>query len=141
MSRHSAAPTFPRYSTQSQTRELDGATAEIDRALTLAFAPVYKLAFGAALGTAGGLVVFLATAVRLLVGPPGPTDLGLLSQFFAGYTESWLGAVVGLAWGFEVGFVAGWFAAFLHNFVLALWMLVARARADLIASRDFLDHI
>ncbi|HEY0972502.1 MAG TPA: hypothetical protein VGE02_16145 [Gemmatimonadales bacterium] len=115
--------------------------AEMERALLLAFAPVHKHALGVAVGSVAGLLVFAATAVRLLVGPEGRTDLALLSQYFAGYSESWGGAFVGLGWGFVVGFVAGWFAAFVRNLVMAVWLLVVRTRADLAATRDFLDHI
>ena len=42
---------------------------------------------------------------------------------------------------FGVGFVAGWFTAFVRNLVCAVWLLGVRVRADLVASRDFLDHI
>lgn len=113
----------------------------VDRTLRLAFAPVHKMAFGLAVGVTTGLTLFLVTAVRLLVGPDGVTELVLLSQFLAGYEESWAGAVVGLAWGIVVGFVAGWFAAFVRNLVLASYLFVVRTRAELLATRDFLDHI
>lgn len=113
----------------------------LDEVIALAFAPMDKLAFGIAVGSASGLLFFAATAVRLWRGPAESTHMALLGQFFAGYTESWEGAVIGLLWGFAVGAIAGWFAAFVRNFVLATWLLVVRARADLAASRDFLDHI
>lgn len=115
--------------------------AELERTLLLAFAPIHKRALGVAVGAVAGLLVFGATAVRLLVGPPEPTLLVLLAQYFTGYTESWGGAVVGFGWGFVVGFVAGWFAAFVRNLVLAAWLFVARTRAELRATSDFLDHI
>ena len=114
---------------------------DVETALVLAFAPMHKLAFGVAIGTVAGLAVFLVTAIRLVRLPAEPTDLVLLAQFFTGYTESWTGALVGMAWGFAVGSVAGWFAAFVRNFVLATWLLIVRARADLEAGREFLDHI
>lgn len=116
-------------------------TSALDPTLRLAFAPVDKMAFGVAVGVTAGLTLFLVTAARLLVDPGGVTDLSLLSQFLAGYGESWTGAVIGLLWGMAVGFVAGWFAAFVRNLVLATYLLVVRARADLLATRDFLDHI
>lgn len=109
--------------------------------LALAFAPLHKRAFGAAVGLASAVVIFLVTAVYLLR-PAGPRiDLQLFAQYFAGYTVSWSGAFVGAAWGFVVGFVAGWFTAFCRNLVLALTLLVIRARSDYEATRDFLDHI
>lgn len=116
-------------------------TAAADRTLRLAFAPIHKRAFGVAVGVTAGLAIFLVTALRLLTGPEGVTYLSLLSQFLAGYEESWTGAVIGLGWGFAVGFVAGWFAAFVRNLVLVTYLFLVRTRADLLATRDFLDHI
>jgi hypothetical protein len=37
--------------------------------------------------------------------------------------------------------VAGWFTAFVRNFVMAAMVWMARTRAELSATRDFLDHI
>jgi hypothetical protein len=107
----------------------------------LAFAPLHKRAFGIALGCAVGLAILLATGASLLLDPAGQLDLSLLAQYFAGYSVSWRGALVGGGWGFMVGFVAGWFAAFVRNLVLATWLFVIRTRAELAATRDFLDHI
>ena len=42
---------------------------------------------------------------------------------------------------FFVGFVGGWFLAFCRNFVLAATVFWVRTKANLAASRDFLDHI
>ena len=81
------------------------------------------------------------TAGRLLLDPQGQSNLSLLAEFFAGYHESWPGALIGAAWAFGVGFVAGWFTAFVRNLVLATWTFIARARAELAMSSDFLDHI
>lgn len=132
---HPTAPVSPQ-------QELARSPDRLDRAVALAFAPMDKLAFGVAVGCASGLTVFLVTAVRLLRLPSETsTDFALLAQFFAGYTESWGGALIGMAWAFAVGAVVGWFAAFVRNLVLAVWLLVVRARADLAATRDFLDHI
>ena len=109
--------------------------------LALAFAPLDKLAFGVAVGVATGLVVFSATAVYLLRGAPARPHLALLGEYFYGYTASWRGAVIGLLWGFGVGFVAGWFSAFCRNLALATSLVLLRARSELTQTRDFLDHI
>jgi hypothetical protein len=109
--------------------------------VVLAFAPLHKRAFGMALGTAFGALVFLAT-VSTVLRPGGETwPLGLLSQYFTGYTVSWPGAFVGFAWAWFVGFVAGWFAAFCRNFAVAVQLSLGRAKEELRATRDFLDHI
>jgi hypothetical protein len=42
-----------------------------------------------------------------------------LSSYFYGSDVTWRGALVGAWWSFAAAFVAGWFVAFVHNFVLA----------------------
>lgn len=116
-------------------------TENLESKLLLAFAPIHKRAFGMAVGTAAGLIVFLVTVASLLFDPEGRVQLGLLSEYFAGYSVSWLGALIGAAWASFAGFVAGWFTAFVRNLAIATWMFVVRARAELHATRDFLDHI
>lgn len=117
--------------------------AELSRALSLAFQPLHKRAFGMAVGSAFGLLVLAVTAVHLVRQPAAGTapDLTLLAQYFYGYTLTWAGAFVGLAWGFVVGFVMGWFVAFSRNFVIAVSLFIGRTRAQLEGTRDFLDHI
>jgi len=108
--------------------------------LGLAFLPVDKRAFGVAIGVACGVATALATAIVVLRGADG-ANLWLLRTYFAGYSVSWTGAVVGFAWAFVVGFTAGWFVAFCRNLVLAVSIFVVRTRAELFETRDFLDHI
>ncbi len=106
-----------------------------------AFAPLHKTAFGGALGVSLGAVVFGITVFHLAARPAQALDLGLLSQYFYGYTVSWPGAVVGALWAGLVGFVAGWFLAFLRNLATATRLFLIRTRAELEQTRDFLDHI
>lgn len=113
----------------------------IERVAALAFAPLHKAAFGMGIGTAAALVLFLLTAAGLTLDPGNHAGLSLLSQFLTGYSETWAGAFIGAAWGFFIGFVAGWFFAFTRNLVLAIWLLIVRARAEMSATRDFLDHV
>jgi hypothetical protein len=104
------------------------------------FARAHKRALGVAVGLTAGLGVFLLTAVHVAFGPMG-TRLDLLNQYFYGYTVSWSGAFIGLAWGFATGFIAGWLLGFVHNFTVSLWMFLVRTRNDLKRTRNFLDHI
>lgn len=105
------------------------------------FEPLHKRALGMALGVATGLTAFLITAIYLLRAPIEGMRLELLAEYFYGYTVTWPGAFVALAWGFVVGFVAGWFAAFMRNFVMAVSIFIGRARGEMEQNRDFLDHI
>jgi hypothetical protein len=118
------------------TREEADASAE----LSLAFAPIHKRAFGVAVGTATGLLLFAITLFHLLLDPEMPNP-ELLANYFYGYRVSWLGLAVGTAWGFVVGFVGGWFVAFCRNVVIAVSVFVTRTRAELAQTREFLDHI
>lgn len=116
-------------------------TKTVQAVLHRAFAPLHKRAFGTAVGVVSGAFFFGLTAVHILVASPAAANLELLSQYFYGYQVDWLGAFVGAWWGGIAGFVAGWFVAFLRNFVLATWLLVVKAKADLSETTDFLDHI
>lgn len=120
-----------------------GATTEerLIPALELAFAPLHKAAFGIATGIAGGLVMAILTATSILSSRAAEFPLGLLSQYFAGYSVSPQGTLVGAAWGFAVAFVAGWFFAFCRNLALAIAAFTIRTRAELDQTREFLDHI
>ena len=109
--------------------------------LALAFAPLYKAAFGVAVGTACGLLVLLTTVVHLLRAPAHAANLALLAEYFYGYHVSWMGALIGAVWGFLVGFAGGWFVAFCRNLVIITAVFIGRTRAELSATRDFLDHI
>lgn len=119
----------------------DEALDPLEREALLAFAPLHKRALGVAVGVASALIVFGVTAIYLLRDPDPPIALGLLNQYFYGYTVTWMGSLVGGAWAFMAGFVAGWFIALFRNFVLAVSVFLVRTRAELDASRDFLDHI
>lgn len=105
------------------------------------FLPIHKAAFGVATGVAAALVVFLATAVELLRTPQPGFPLGLLAQYFEGYSVTWPGALIGAAWAAFSGFILGWFLAFCRNLLLALMLLLGRMRADMSQTRDILDHL
>ena len=94
-------------------------------------------------GMAVGLGLFALTLLDLAArhGVGKESSLGLLNQYFAGYSVSVKGAFIGLLWGFATGFVMGWFVAFCRNLVVAASIFWIRTRAELSANRDFLDHI
>jgi hypothetical protein len=104
------------------------------------FAPVDKRAFGVAIGLTAGLALAITTAVDLLLPQPW-LGLNLLHNYFAGYSVSWPGVLIGAAWAFAVGFCAGWLLAFLRNLSLAVSLFMLRSRAELDEASDFLDHI
>jgi hypothetical protein len=116
-------------------------SSDLPAELQPAFLPLHKRALGMALGITLGGLLFLVTAVHLVIRPDPEFPLYLLREYFYGYTVSWEGAFLGLGWGFVTGFVAGWFLAFARNIGLATFIFIKRTRADLAATNDFLDHI
>ncbi len=112
-----------------------------NKTIVLAFAPLHKAALGLASGVVFAFIFALVTLVDLVVDPQQTAGLGLLAQYFYGYSVSIAGVLIGFAWGFAVGFVAGWFLAFARNVVLAIWILYFRARADWLATKDLLDYV
>jgi hypothetical protein len=133
--------TVPQRAARRPEERRDPAEASLDEALELAFAPLNKRAFGIALGCAGAVFMALLTIAVLVTDRAREFPLGLLGQYFAGYTVSWPGVLVGAGWGFVVAFVAGWFFAFCRNAALAITAFAIRTRAELSQTRDFLDHI
>lgn len=113
----------------------------VDRAIVLAFAPLHKAAFGAALGIVSGTVFALVTLGDMWLDPQRRAGLDLFGEYFYGYTVSPSGIIIGFFWAAAVGFVGGWFLAFARNAIMALWVLYFRLRADWLATGDFLDYI
>jgi len=67
-------------------------------------------------GMVCGLGLAVATSWLLIRGGPdvGRT-LGLLGNYFPGYTVTWPGALVGLVYGFAFGATVGWCTATIYN--------------------------
>ena len=118
----------------------DAESARGDLVVAQAFAPMHKRAFGLAVGLTIAAGVFLLTAFHVVARPAGPR-LEVLAAYFYGYDVSWRGACVGAWWAFVAAFVAGWFAAFLRNLILAIRLTILRVRLDLDQTRSFLDDI
>ena len=75
-------------------------------------------------GIAGALTLFTATAWLIIQGPAdgqqhiGPT-LGLLNNYFPGYSVTWSGAIIGAIYGALCGSAAGFFLAHIYNRIVA----------------------
>jgi hypothetical protein len=112
-----------------------------DSRLLLAFAPLNRSALGLASGVVLGGLLAAATMVLVIKGQYEEPSLGLLSQFFWGYSVSWRGILVGLLWGFGVGFLLGYGFALTRNAAFWGWLTVIRSRAEMEQYSDFLDHL
>jgi len=76
---------------------------------------------GLVTGLMAGLALFIATNWLVLKGGSvvGP-HLVLLNQFFIGYRMTFLGSLIGFAWAFAVGFVAGFAVVRIYNLLADL---------------------
>lgn len=69
----------------------------------------------------GGVGLFLMTVWLLIKdGPEAGPHLGLLGQYFIGYSVTWGGSVIGLFYGAVVGGIAGWVIGVVYNLVAGL---------------------
>jgi formate hydrogenlyase subunit 3/multisubunit Na+/H+ antiporter MnhD subunit len=94
---------------------------DLQRLIEVRVRRVNALASGLVAGLLAGLGLFLATNWLVLKGghPLGP-HLVLLSQFFIGYRVSFLGSLIGFAYGFVLALVAVFCCARLYNWVVDL---------------------
>jgi hypothetical protein len=76
---------------------------------------------GVVTGIVVGFVVFIATNWLVLRGGRvvGP-HLSLLDQFFIGYRVTFVGSLIGFAYGFFCGFIGGYFIARMYNWLVDL---------------------
>ena len=114
----------------------------LEEAFSQAFAKLDRFALGLATGIVSGMLLFLATLVLVLRGGDvvGP-NLSLLEQYFIGYSVTMPGSVLGLAYGFVSGFVAGWSFAFLRNALLFAYAVLIQRRAERLLLRNFLEYV
>ena len=77
---------------------------QLAKAVVVLNAKLMGIVLGMLIG--GGL--FLATIFLVIKGGPDVGQhLSLLSQFFPGYTVTYMGSLIGFAYGFAVGLVIG----------------------------------
>lgn len=114
----------------------------IQAAIQRVFAKLDRRAFGLSLGTVTGLLLFIVTLALVLKGGDvvGP-NLGLLREFFPGYTVSSVGALLGLMYGFVAGFLIGWSIALLRNMTVFVTVAFLHRGAEMTALRKVLEFI
>jgi hypothetical protein len=122
--------------------DLEPALETVKDAIAQAFLKLDRLALGISTGTIAGLVLFIATIALVLKGGAvvGP-NLQLLEQYLPGYSVTWPGSVLGLAYGFATGFTAGWIFAFLRNIAVFLALAVMQQRAERVILKKLLEFI
>lgn len=109
-----------------------------DLIIKVAFARLDFAALAVAGGTLCALVLFLATAWLLVRGaPPGALvgpHLGLLAHFLPGYSVTWPGSIVGILYGFVIGFCSGAAIGLFWNITHHVYLLALIGRDQLNAN-------
>ena len=112
-----------------------------DEILSQALARIDPLALGVATGMATGLALSLATLWLILTGDAsGGPNLGLLSQYFPGYSATPSGVVIGFGYAAICGFLFGWSFANLRNLLLLLYIYGLERWAEWRSMREVLDR-
>jgi riboflavin transporter FmnP len=76
---------------------------------------------GIVLGTVTGLIILVATNWLVIKGGEDVgTHLGLLSNFFIGYSVTFVGSLIGAIYGFVTGYVLGFLIAWIYNRIVIL---------------------
>ena len=74
---------------------------------------------GVSAGVIAGLVIFVATNWLVVKGGVVVGQhLSLLNQYLVGYSVTFLGSLVGLVYGFVLGFGGGYFTARIYNWIV-----------------------
>jgi hypothetical protein len=94
---------------------------ETDDVLASAILRLSGTILGLVLGTVFALIIFVATNILVIKGGPvvGP-HLGLLGQYFIGYTVTFIGSLIGSLYAFAVGFISGVLIARVYNGVVLI---------------------
>ena len=76
---------------------------------------------GLVFGLIFGIGLFAMTAILLIEkGPNTGYHLGLLGNYFIGYTVTWKGAFIGFLWAFALGMVVGWSIGMIYNWIVPI---------------------
>ncbi len=129
-------PISPRTETKSSST-----SALNNEILIQTVAKIDRAALGITIGILFGAGIFFITNFLILKGgnQPGLT-LSHLNQYYFGYTVTFIGSFIGLFYGFITGFILGWFIALLRNFVISIYLYIARFRARMISVNNFIDY-
>jgi hypothetical protein len=91
---------------------------EDDRILQ-AVLEISNTVLGFVVGIISGFGILIATVWLVLRGPVGSDEVGphlaLLSNFFPGYSVTYMGSIIGFVYGFVTGFASGWIIGWLYN--------------------------
>jgi len=103
----------------------------IEGASVRVFSKLDRGVFGASLGIVSGLILAIMTWIMLLKDESTMSpNLALLGEYLPGYSVTPLGSLIGLTYGFFVGFIAGWAFALLRNSGMILTLVLTHRRLE-----------
>lgn len=105
---------------ETEFQTLDAETIE-EQMIEHAVLRLNGVILGVVLGIVTGLLIFIATNWLIIKGGSNVgSHLNLLSQFYIGYSVSFIGSLIGMFYGFLTGFVVGFLIAWIYNRVVIL---------------------
>lgn len=120
--------------------QIRAASALKDELLIQIIARIDRSALGVAIGSVFGAGIFFATNFLILKGGERiGQNFALLNQYFIGYSVTFAGSFVGLIYGFVSGFMLGWLIALIRNFVIKIYLHIAKFKERVSAVGSFLD--
>lgn len=108
--------------------------ADTDKAILMAaFAKMDPVALAVALGSLWALILFSATAILILKGAPEGGQVGqhlsLIGIYLPGYDVTWAGGLLGAAYLWVMGAIAGFVLAVLWNLTHYLYVIMIVVRS------------
>jgi len=108
--------------------------ADTDKAILMAaFARMDPVALAVAIGSIWALILFTATIILVLKGSPEGVQVGrhldLVGVYLPGYSVTWAGGLLGAAYMWVIGAIAGFSLAVLWNLTHYLYVIMIVVRA------------
>jgi hypothetical protein len=111
-------------------------------AIRRAFTRLHPIGLGCGIGAVCGLGIVAGTLLLVMRGGPNVgANLRALSSYFPGFRVDVPGALLGGAYGFATGFLAGYAIAVFRNLALQIVLAWARWSAERFRRRHMLDEI
>jgi hypothetical protein len=138
--RHVSKPSAPAPDELSE--KLAALTRRRQLAIRRAFTRLHPVALGCGVGLVCGLGIVAGTLLLVYRGGPNVgANLKALSSYFPGFRVDVPGALLGGAYGFAAGFLAGYAIAAFRNLALQIVLAWARWSAERFRRRHMLDEI
>ena len=115
---------------------------DIEDLIDVVFAKIHNVSLGLSLGIVCGTLLAALTLFFTFRSDFGLASyMGLLNNYFPGYTVSVQGSLIGLVYGFVSGFMIGWLLAIIRNSMSLLHFVITRRSYEQRVSIKLLEHL